>query len=64
MSNPGLLPDEEGYRVPDWVTLRDVAGIIRSAGEGAESNGGRIECSAAALNSWAEVIERNLEEPK
>jgi hypothetical protein len=47
--------------VPEWVTLEDVAGIIRAAAKGAESKGGLTECSAAALNSWAEVIERNLE---
>jgi len=45
---------------PEWVTLEDVAGIIRSAARGAENKGGLTECSQAALDSWAEVIERNI----
>jgi hypothetical protein len=55
-------PVSPAANVPEWVTLEDVAGIIRAAARGAEDKGGLTECSAAALNSWAEVIERNLKE--
>lgn len=48
----------EDVAVPKWVTAQDVIDTIRAAARGAEAKGGLNECSAGALSSWAEVIER------
>ena len=39
------------------VSLRDLAGVVRSASHGAKVNGGLVECSEVALASWADHLD-------